>query len=91
MYLDEGHDNKSCEEILGGVNKELAKARALLENEICERVMAARQEEKEKAAETAMKTHQARLVKETELAELISMLRQDLLVMKSSFRCLHAY
>ena len=77
-YLDEGHDNKSYDQIMAGLKKELSTTRAALEQEILERVELARKQEQESAAETAAKTHQARLAKETELAELIWMLRGDL-------------
>ena len=80
QYLDEGHDNKSYAEIMDGLKKQLAASRSGLEGEITERVSVARQEEQQKAAQTALKAHEARLAKETELAELISMLRQDLQV-----------
>ena len=77
-YLDEGHDNKSYDQIMAGLKKELSTTRAALEQEILERVELARKKEQEIAAETAAKTHQAQLAKETELAELIWMLREDL-------------
>ena len=65
---------------MDGLKKQLAASRSGLEGEIMERVSVARQEEQQKAAQTALNAHEARLAKETELAELISMLRQDLQV-----------
>lgn len=73
--MDAGHDNETATEILGGVNKELSKARSELEADIVERVEAARKDEKDKANELAVKTHEMRLAKESELVEQIVALR----------------
>ena len=78
IYLDAGHDNETAAEILAGLNKELSKARGQLEADIDERVAAARKEEQDKASELALKTHEMRLAKESELIEQIRALRAEL-------------
>ena len=78
--------NAQVFEILAGVSIRVEAAKNSLQSEIDACTAAARKEEREAAAETAAKAHEAHLARETKLADFIRALRRDLKVKEFAFR-----